>query len=129
MGIMHKNTATAGLSNPAAAAETVVYTTPAILTGQGDGAIGITGTINLTPGTAATQCIVRVRQGSLAGPLVGASPVHTVAAGAAQSISFGVTDTTPFTEQPGGGVYVVTVQMTSATGSTTVNVLDVEVIT
>jgi hypothetical protein len=126
---MHKNTATSGLSNPAAAAETVVYTTPNILTGQGDGAIGITGTINLTPGTGATAATVRIRQGSLTGPIVGGSPAHTVAAAAAQSISFGVTDTTPFTEQAGGAPYVVTVQMTGASAATTINVLDVEVIT
>jgi hypothetical protein len=128
MGIMHKNTATSGLTNPGAAAETVVYTTPAIQSGVAGSPVGITGTVNLSPGTSATQAIIRVRQGGLAGTLVGGSPVHTVAAGAAQSISFGVTDTSGWTEQAGGGVYVVTVQMTGGAATTTMNVLDIEVI-
>ena len=129
MGVMHKNTPNSGFSNPAAAAETVVYTSPALVAGSGEGVIGISGTINLTPGTGATACVVRVRAGTLTGTLLGASPSHTVAAGAAQSVSFGATDNSDFLQQAGGGSYVVTVQMTGATGSTTINVLDVEVIT
>lgn len=129
MGVMHKNTPTSGLTNPAAAAETVVYTAPAIQAGSGEGPVGITGTINLTPGTAATGCIIRVRAGGLTGAILGGSPSHTVVAGAAQSISFGATDTSDFLQQPGGGQYVVTVQMTAATGATTINSLDVEVVT
>lgn len=129
MGIMHKNTPASGLGSPAAAAETVVYTTPAMQVGAGMTPIGISGTLNVTPGTAASQAIVRIRQGSLTGPVVGPAPVHTVAAGAAQSVSFGGTDTTTYLEQVGGGVYVITLQMTSATGASTVNSLDVEVIT
>jgi hypothetical protein len=129
MGIMHKNTASgAGVVNPAASAETVIYTTPAIQTGQGDGLVGITGTVNLTAGTGTTAVVIRIRQGSLTGPVVGVSPVHTLAAGASANISFGATDSTPFTEAAGGGVYVVTAQQTGGTGAGTTNMVDVEVI-
>ena len=128
MGVNHKNTSTAGNPAPATNAETVIYTTPAILTGPAGPPVGITGTVNITPGTGTTAIILRVRQGSLTGTLVGGSPSHTVAAGAAQSISFGVTDTTQFTQQAGGGVYVVTAQQTGGTANGTTNVVDIEVI-
>lgn len=126
MGMLHKNT-----TNPAASlvttAETVVYTTPNLMSGIPQQLpVGIEGTINVTPGAAATGITIRVRQGSLAGPIVGQSPLHTVAAAAPQSISFGATDNTPFLE--GGGVYVVTAQQTAATGNGTVNMVDIGVI-
>jgi len=127
MPFMHKNTPSSGLTNPAAAAETVVYTTPALVAGVGQSPVDISGTINITPGTAATAAIVRVRQAGLTGTLLSASPSHTVVAGAPQSISFGATDATTYLQSVGGGVYVVTLQMTAATGATTVNALDVGV--
>lgn len=128
MGVMHKNTTLPGTSIPTTT-ETVIYTTPSFQVGPGQIGIGITGTINITPGTAATSVILRVRQGSLTGPVVsGAAPAHAVSAGAAQSISFGVTDMTTFTEAaPNGGAYVLTAQQVSATGNGTANIVDVEV--
>ena len=129
MGMMHKNTASgAGVSNPAASAETVVYTTPTLQTGQGTGTVGVTGTVNITPGTSTTALVIRVRQGSLTGPVVGQAATHTVAAGAAQSISFGSSDTSTFLEQVNGGVYVVTVAQTGGTVAGTTNFVDIEVI-
>lgn len=127
MGVMHKNTVNSGTA-PANAAETVIYTTPAIQTGQGDGLVGITGTVNITPGTSTTAVVLRVRQGGLTGTLVGFSPSHAVAAGAAQSISFGASDASGWTEQAGGGVYVVTAQQTGGAANGTINLVDVEVI-
>jgi hypothetical protein len=126
MGIMHKNTV-AG-TNPGASAETVIYTTPAVQTGAGMTPVGIAGTVNITPGTGTTALVIRVRQGSLTGALVGIAASHTVAAGAPQSISFGATDLTQFTEQAGGGAYVITAQQTGGTGAGTSNMVDVEVI-
>jgi len=129
MGVAHKNTASgAGVSNPATSAETVIYTTPALQMGQGEGSVGITGTVNVTPGTGTTAIVLRVRQGTLTGPLLGVALTHTVAAGAVQSITFGATDNTDFLQQPGGGVYVITAQQTGGTANGTTNAVDVEVI-
>jgi len=126
---MHKNTASGGgVSNPGASAETVIYTTPAIQTGAGETPVGIAGTVNLTAGTGTTAVVIRVRQTNLAGTQVGPSQTHTLAAGASASISFGVTDTSPFLQAAGGGVYVITVQQTGGTGAGTTNFVDVEVI-
>lgn len=130
---MHfKQTATTGLTNPAAAAETAVFVTPVLApTGPaeapGQNPVSITGTINLTPGTTATGATIRVRQGNgVAGALVGAAPVHTVAAAAPQSISFGATDNSGYLQ--GGGQYTITVTMTAATAATTINMVDAEVL-
>lgn len=128
MGVMHKNTVLPGTSIPTTA-ETVIYTTPSFQVGPGQIGIAITGTVNITPGTGTSAVIIRVRQGNLTGPVVsGAAPSHAVTAGAAQSISFGVTDMTTFTEAaPSGGAYVITAQQTGATGNGAANVVDVEV--
>jgi hypothetical protein len=126
MGIMHKATATSGLTNTANTAETVMYTTPTLTIGQGDGAVGVSGTLNFTGGTSATALTIRIRQGSLTGTLVGGAPVHTIAAGAPQSISFGGTDSSPYLE--GGGVYVITGQQTAGAAAGVPNLLDIEVI-
>jgi hypothetical protein len=128
MGVMHKNTATAGLGNPGTSAETVIYTTPAIQTGAGMGPIGIRVTTSITPGTGTTAIVLRVRQGGLTGPIVGPAFTHTVAAGAVQTMTFATTDNTTFTEQAGGGSYVVTAQQTGGTGNGTTNAVDAEVI-
>lgn len=129
MSILHRNTASGGaVTNPAASAETVIYTTPAVQAGAGVGAVGISGTVNITPGTSTTAIIIRIRQGSLTGALVGVSPSHTVAAAAPQSISYGAADTSSFIEQSGGGVYVVTAQQTGGTVAGTTNSVDIEVI-
>lgn len=133
MGLHFKGTPTSGFSNPAAAAETAVFTTPVLppigpAGAPGSVPVNISGTVNLTPGTSATAATIRVRQGSgLTGPIVaGAAPVHTVAAAAPQSISFGATDTTGYLQ--GGGQYTVTVQMTGGAAATTINMLDMEVL-
>lgn len=138
MGILHKGTFGPGgnVGNPSAALETVIYVTPPVSIGPGDGNVGISGTVNITPGTAATGVTLRIRQGpnggvGATGPTgtpVSQAPLHTVAAGAAQSISFGGTDTSPFLEAAGGAQYAITAQQTAATGNGTTNMIDVEVI-
>jgi len=131
MGIMHKVSGTSGLSNSAASAETVVYTTPAVQIGPVGvpNPIDISGSINLTAGTGTTAVVIRCRQGGLTGPLVGVALTHTLAAAALASISFGFTDTTTFLEQAGGGQYVITVQQTGGTGAGTSNAIDIKVMT
>ena len=133
MGLHLKQTATSGFNNPAAAAETAVYTTPVLpavgpAEAPGVTPVGISGTVNLTPGTGATGATIRVRQGNgTGGTLVSnASPVHTVAAAAPQSISFGATDATGYLQ--GGGQYTITVQMTGASAPTAINLVDAEVL-
>lgn len=133
MGLHFKQTPVTGFTNPAAAAETAVFVTPALpATGAanapGSIPISISGTINLTPGTSATAATVRIRQGSgIGGTQISAAPVHTVAATSPQSISFGATDATGYLGAP-GGQYTVTVQMTGGAATTTINMLDLEVL-
>jgi hypothetical protein len=128
MPFMHKNSPSSGLTNPAAAAETAVYTTPFMPVGVGQSPVDISGTINITPGTAATGATVRLRQGSgVGGTQIGSSPLHTVVAGSPQSVSFGFTDASTFLQAAGGGQYTLTLQMTAATGVTTVNSVDIGV--
>lgn len=132
MGIMHKNSASSGVVNPGASAETVVYTTPVMAIGPvGPNVIPIdvSGTLYLTPGTGTTAVVIRCRQGSLTGPLIGPAITHTLAAGASGAISYGFTDTSTFLEQTGGGVYVITAQQTGGTGAGTTNGIDIKVMT
>lgn len=129
MGLMHKNTTAAGLSSPAAAAETAVYVTPVLQTGQGNGLVGVSGTIYVTIGTAGTAVTLRLRQGNgTGGTLVQALPAVTVTAGNLTAISFGFTDTLNTLEAVGGGQYTLTAQVTAATATSTVGGLDIEVI-
>lgn len=96
-------------------------------TGQG---VTISGMFNLTVGTTATTVTVRVRQGTIAGPIVGgagATLVQTVVAGNNVLIPFEFLDTTRFPAQSGGAVYVVTAQMGAATGNSTVQPITTDV--
>ena len=129
MGIMHKNTASgAGVVNPGASAETIIYTTPAIgPTGPGAPVVGVSGTVNITAGTGTTAVVIKVRQTNLVtGTQVGPSQTHTLAAGNTASISFGVSDASTYLEA--GGQYVVTATQTGGTGAGTTNFVDIEVL-
>jgi len=131
MGIMHKNTTSGtGLTNPPGSGETAVYTTPVLQTGQGDGTVGISGTIYLLVGASGTSVTLKLRQGNntISGPLVQALPAVTVVAGNAVAISFGFTDLANWLEQAGGGQYTLTATVAAATGASTVSALDIEVI-
>jgi hypothetical protein len=88
--------------------------------GAGQG-VTVKGIVNVAPaGTGATAATVRVRQGSVTGTVVGASLAQTVAAGNSTELTYWAQDTSRFAAQAGGGVYVVTVQFTGATGNSTV---------
>jgi hypothetical protein len=130
MGIMHKNSTGSGLVNPGASAETVVYTTPAISigpTGPTVNPIDISGSLDVTTGTGTTAVQVRCRQGTVTGTQVGPTFQHTIAASTRGVLTFGFTDMSAFTEQAGGGAYVITAQQVGGTGAGVSNAIDVKV--
>lgn len=86
--------------------------------GPGQG-VRINGIVNYsTTGTGTTQVTIRVRQGSLTGPVVGAAVTTTVTAATPATIPFDEIDFTRFAA--GGGVYVVTATAGGATGNPTI---------
>lgn len=100
-------------------AETVIATTVARqVNSPGSQGSYIDGMINITPGTAATAVVTRVRAGNgLGGAVIGGPETHTVAAGANQSIPYAQIDgVTNGTVQ-----YTLTAQQTAATGNGTIN--------
>ena len=102
------------------AVETVVLTTGGIDTTPNQSRVLITGIIAITPGTAATAVVVKVRRGSATtGTEVGTVTSQTGAGGAPRVIPYHVEDA------PGevaGEQYVVTVTETGATANGTVSV-------
>lgn len=123
-------------------AETVVMTTPAYVYDEANPFVGgehqgagqgvtVSGIINVTPvGTGATSATVRVRQGSISGPIVGGAAgtiTQNVVAGNSLEITYEAVDTSRFCAQSGGGVYVVTIQFTGATGNSTIQPVTVDV--
>lgn len=116
-------------------AETVVLTTAPYVydmpnpfvggehAGAGQG-VTINGLVNIAPiGAGTTLGTVRVRQGNLTGPVVGGaagSITQSLVAGNSAEITYAALDTSRWCAQNGGGVYVVTIQMTGATGNSTV---------
>lgn len=131
MPLLFKTTASGGsVTNlPASSAETVIYTTPLMAIGPGAVAVDVKAVANLTPGTANTAIVLRVRQGGLTGTVVGVAATHTVAAGAPQSIAIAATDASGYLGQVNGGQYVITGSATAATGAGTTNFVDVGVST
>jgi len=100
--------------------ETVAVTSDILpLSPIGGEGYNVCGLVNITAGTATTAVVVRVRQNSLTGTVVGNALTHTLAAAAVANIAFDVQDfsaaATPVAQ------YVVTVQQTAATGNGTVN--------
>lgn len=83
--------------------------------------LSIEGSLSLTPGTAATSVIIRVRLGSVVGAIVFASPSLVVTAAAALRIALDAVDALNSALQAGGATYVVTIQQAAATGNGTVN--------
>ena len=131
MGVIYQATTTTGLTNAATNAETAVFTTPVLPSqGQGLAAVSISGYVNITAGTGTTAVVVRVRQGSgVTGTIVSAlAASDSLAAGAVESIPFGVTDTSTYLESGTGGQYTITVQQTGGTGNGTTNAIDIEVL-
>lgn len=83
----------------------------------GQGVI-VYGVVNVTSGTLTTALVIRVRQNSLTGSVVGAAQTITTTATNSVSIPFHVLDTATLT---GPINYVVTVQQTGASANGTVN--------
>ena len=101
------------------AVETAVLTTGGIDTTTNESKVLITGIVALTPGTAATAVIIKVRRGTtVAGVEVGTLTSQVGTAGAPRVVPYHVEDV------PGevaGQQYVVTVTETSATANGTVS--------
>lgn len=101
------------------ATEKVILASSAVSTNYGDSKVTLHGVVNLTPGTAATNVVLRVRRGSgTGGTEVGTATTDTATAGDDYTIPFSVVD------QPGevaGQVYSVTVTETTASADGTVN--------
>jgi hypothetical protein len=86
----------------------------------------VSGTVNVTGGTATTTVTVRVRQGSLTGAVVGDALVNTVvAATAPDTYAYQAID--PTLTYLNGETYVVTVQLAGATANGSVNYADIGV--
>lgn len=116
---------------PTNGAETVVATTPGYVydfptaqlgVNQGGQGVVITGMVDFTVvGAGVTAAQIRVRQGGLSGAQVGPTIAAPVAAGVPNNLNFTVDDPSRFAAQAGGGVYVLTVSETGATGASTVS--------
>jgi len=117
-------------------AETVVTTMPAIVydlpqptSGAGAGGQGVTITVsvNATNSAASTTATLRVRQGSLTGPIVGVGLVQPATPSVAQEFFIEEFDNSRVPAQAGGVVYVVTIQYAGASGNSTINECVVDV--
>ncbi len=102
-------------------AETVVYTTPAVVTGLGDAGVWFSGDIQLTYGAGTTAVTFRLRATNVSGAIVDSTAAIPVTASATSQLPFNFFDLSNLTNQQGGQVYVITVQQTGATGNATVN--------
>ena len=95
--------------------------------GPGQG-VTISGTVDVTAaGTAASLVTIRVRQGSITGAVVGGAQTDVVTAGPGPVIPYEAVDTSRWCAQAGGGVYVVTAQVSSATTNSTFGPITVDI--
>ena len=109
------------------ATETAILTTGGIDTTPQQERVLITGIVSVTPGTAATAIVVKVRRGSgVSGAEVGSTETQTGAAGTSQVVSFHVEDNPGEVE---GEQYTITVTETSATAPGTVSVVTCSITT
>lgn len=110
--------------------ETVAVASPLFVTNNpaGQGVL-ISGIVNILAGTSTTAVVVRIRQGSVTGTLVGVATTHTLAAGASANIAFEALDSSALALNTGsaGSVWVVTVQQTGGAAAGTVNIAVIEV--
>lgn len=103
-------------------AETVIATlTPFNVDNPAGEGVLIQGDVNVSPGTAATQIVLRVRQGGLTGTLVGVAMPNSVAATNTYNIGSTWLDASALALLDTGLTYVLTAQQTSATANGTVN--------
>ena len=119
------NTTSAAAVTTGGATETAVLTTSGNNVDTVQKKVSIIGFLNITPGTSATACVIKIRRNTVSGTQVGTTESPIDVAATSQTISFGATDT------PGESanlVYVVTVTETSAGANGTVNVVQATVI-
>lgn len=104
-------------------AEAVVATLPP---GNWAGALGslVSVSANYSPAASNTAITFRVRQGGLAGALVGVARASTVANPNSYELGFETLDNSAFGQAQLGGQYVVTAQGTGAGG--TLNIITAE---
>lgn len=126
MGLLYKTTTTTGLINPAASAETVIYTTPILQIGTGTPFVDIRGTVALTPGTSTVLVNLRVRQGATTAGASLALWALTVTAGNSILFPFGATDSSGYLQS--GAIYSITIAQTSGSAAGTTNQVDIGVI-
>lgn len=101
------------------ATEKVVLTSSPVNTSDLNRQVTLHGVLNITPGTASTNVVVRVRRGSgTSGTEVGSATTDTTTAGDDYTVPFSVSD---IPGEVAGLVYSVTVTETSATADGTVN--------
>ncbi len=107
--------------------EAVVATLPA---GNWAGQIGtlITVAANYSPSATGVAIVLRIRQGTLTGTLVGVARTSTVANPNSYEVGFNETDTSAFGQAQQGGVYVLTAQGTTAGGTLNIVTLSQETI-
>lgn len=107
-------------------AETVVLTTDPIIVPSYQRKVTISGYLNITPGTSAVSCVIKVRRGTTtSGTQVGSTETALTIATDNISIPFLVSD------QPGdsaGVQYVVTVVEGSAAANGTVNIVSASIL-
>jgi hypothetical protein len=107
-------------------AETVVLTTDPIIVPSYQRKVTIQGYLNITPGTSAVSCVIKVRRGTTtSGTQVGSTETALTIATDNVSIPFLVSD------QPGdsaGVQYVVTVAEGSAGANGTVNIVSASIL-
>jgi hypothetical protein len=107
-------------------AETVVLTTDPIIVPSYQRKVTISGYLNITPGTSAVSCVIKVRRGTTtSGTQVGSTETALTIATDNISIPFLVSD------QPGdsaGVQYVVTVAEGSAGANGTVNIVSASIL-
>lgn len=92
--------------------------------GQG---VRISASANITASAATTSALLRIRQGSIAGPLVGVAQTTPATASVAQNFAIEVLDTSRVPAQSGGVTYYFTIAMVGASGNSTVNAVEVDV--
>lgn len=105
--------------------ETIVLTCAPVIVDQIQKTVSISGFLNITPGTNATACVVKIRRNTVTGTQVGTTESPIDVAATSISIPFGATDTPG---ESAGLVYVVTVAETSGTVNGTVNIVQATII-
>lgn len=110
---------------PVTTSEAVIATLPASNWAGSSGNL-ITVGLNYSPSATGVAVVLRVRQGSLTGTLVGVARTSTVANPNSYELGFNVEDTSAFGQAQQQGTYVLTAQGTTAGGTANIVTLSLE---